>query len=326
LPVRFGKACRIQAVAGHGPTQGCAGIGQAVILLKAHSRAADVTTVTEPRPDSVGGDPGPRPDGSRPLPDSPVSVSSRSEPVELLLRKFRARSLAAQAQAGPPRREASGPGPGPPPHQPPADVAPPAQIGVVPGPAAPSGAPESEWTFHPDRPREPVEPDPVPTPGLFIDPQDLAPRPSAMVPRVGVVVIVAALLVGALALTRTGPFHSPSGVTSTPPTLATTASDVRGTWNVLAFFAGAFQVETMTITTENRSSGTFTGVIVSPVGVETMKGTVVGTTVSFTLTFGTSSDSGSATLSNSDDKVRMQGAFSTTSGGHGSIIATRTST
>ena len=82
----------------------------------------------------------------------------------------------------------------------------------------------------------------------------------------------------------------------------------------------------MTITTENRSSGTFTGVIVSPVGVETMKGTVVGTTVSFTLTFGTSSDSGSATLSNSDDKVRMQGAFSTTSGGHGSIIATRTST
>jgi len=147
-----------------------------------------------------------------------------------------------------------------------------------------------------------------------------------MMPRVGVVVIIAALLIGALALTRTGPFHSPSGSASTPPTpaAAATATDIRGTWNVLTFFAGAFQVETMTITTENRSSGVFTGIIVSPVGVETMKGTVLGPTVSFTLTFGTGSNSGSATVSSSGGKVRMQGAFSNTTGGHGSIIATRT--
>ncbi len=147
-----------------------------------------------------------------------------------------------------------------------------------------------------------------------------------MAPRIGLVVIIAALLIGALALTQSGPFHSPSGAASTPPTLAPTATDIRGTWNVLAFFAGAFQVETMTITTENLSSGAFTGVIVSPVGVETMKGTVVDTTVSFTLTFGTGGDSGSATVSSTDDKVRMQGTFQNTTGGHGSITATRTST
>jgi hypothetical protein len=196
---------------------------------------------------------------------------------------------------------------------------------VVESPVASLGpSQESEWTFQPDPLQAPVDPDPGPVTGLFIEPEAPPRRPSRMMPRVGVVVIIAALLIGGLALTRTGPFHSPSGAASTPPTPAATATDIRGAWNVLAFFAGAFQVETMTITTENLSTGAFTGVIVSPVGVETMQGTVVGTTVSFNLTFGTSTDSGSATVSSSGGKVRMQGAFSNTTGGHGSIIATRT--
>jgi hypothetical protein len=296
-----------------------------VILLKAHSRAADVTTVTEPRPDPVGGDPALRPDGPGPVPDSPLRVSSQSDPVELLLRKFRGRSIAAQARAGPPGAAVSALGPLQPGHLP-ADIVPPAETVVAPGPSASPGAPqEAEWTFRPDQSREPMEPDPEPVAGLFVDTDGPSRRPSAIVPRVGVVVIVAALLIGALALTRSGPFHSPSGAASTPLTQAPTATDIRGTWNVLAFFAGAFQVETMTITTENRSSGAFTGVIVSPVGVETMKGTVVETTVLFTLTFGTGSDSGSATVLSSDDKVRMQGTFQNTTGGRGSITATRTS-
>ena len=195
------------------------------------------------------------------------------------------------------------------------------------GAGLPPGAPKGpEWTFGPDEVEEPSRP------SLELDPRyvvasQLAPRrPSGMALRVGViVVIVGALVTAAMALTHVGPFHSP-GTASTPLPLATTPTDLRGTWHVLDYFAGSFQAETMYITSENLSTGTFSGTVTSAVGVETIKGTVIRTTTSFTITFGTSTELANAVVSSSGTKVRIQGTFSNTEGGHGSIIANRTST
>jgi len=77
------------------------------------------------------------------------------------------------------------------------------------------------------------------------------------------------------------------------------------------------------ITTENRSNGAFSGTITSPVGVETLKGSLAGTTMSFTISLGSATDHGVATLSASGTTVRIRGQFSSPTGGQGTIVATR---
>jgi hypothetical protein len=146
-----------------------------------------------------------------------------------------------------------------------------------------------------------------------------------MAPRVGVVVIICALATGALAVRHLGPFRSPAAATPTsaPPVHAST--DVRGSWTALESYGESLEAETMDINTESLSTGAFSGTITSPVGLEIMKGTVAGTNVSFTITLGSSTDRGNATVSSIDTKLRIQGTFSNSSGGQGSIVATRTS-
>jgi hypothetical protein len=145
-----------------------------------------------------------------------------------------------------------------------------------------------------------------------------------MAPRVGVIVIVLALVTGGLAVTHIGPFHSSPGGAATPPTTAAGApADVRGTWSTLIGFADSLYSETLQITAANSSNGAFSGTITSPVGVETMKGTLVGTTMSFTINFGNDTDHGVATLSTSGTTLRIKGVFSSPTGGQGTIVATR---
>jgi hypothetical protein len=144
-----------------------------------------------------------------------------------------------------------------------------------------------------------------------------------MAPRVGVIVVVLALVTGGLAVTHVGPFHSSPGAASTPPTPAKAPADVRGTWSALIGFADSVYPEPLQITTENSSTGTFSGTITSPVGAETMKGTLVDTTMTFTITFGNARDQGVATLSTSEGKLRMNGTFSSPTGRQGTIVATR---
>jgi hypothetical protein len=154
-----------------------------------------------------------------------------------------------------------------------------------------------------------------------------APRPRGRVaPFVAVIVIVGALVTGALAVTHLGPFRSPAVAALTPTTGAPVAIDVRGTWNALESYGEALDVETMDINTENLTTGAFSGTITSPVGLEIMKGTILGGTASFTITLGTSTDRGSATVAVTGATVRIQGTFSNPTGGHGTIVATRTST
>lgn len=186
------------------------------------------------------------------------------------------------------------------------------------------GSGDTEWTFHPDQAvdhgwQHLEDPEDVGD----VDPH--AGGRHRMAPRVGVIVIVLALVTGGLALTHIGPFHSSPGAASTPPTSAR-ASDIRGTWSALIGYADSLYPEPLQIMTENRSNGAFSGTITSPVGVETLKGTLAGTTMSFTISLGNATDHGVATLSASGTTVRIRGQFSSPTGGQGTIVATRRST
>ncbi len=147
-----------------------------------------------------------------------------------------------------------------------------------------------------------------------------------MGPRVGVVVIACALVTVGLALAHVGPFSSSPGVASTPAVTTSAPVEVRGTWSALVGFGTSLSAEALQIDTENLSTGKFTAAVMSPVGVETMTGKVAGSTMTFNLTLGTSTDSGTATISTTNGKLEIQGSFSNSSGARGKIFATRTST
>jgi len=147
-----------------------------------------------------------------------------------------------------------------------------------------------------------------------------------MGPRVGVVVIACALVAVALALAHVGPFSSSPGVASTPSLTTSAPVEIRGTWSALVGFGTSLSAEALQIDTENLSTGQFTAAVMSPIGVETMTGTGAGSTMTFKITLGTSTDSGTATISTTNGKLEIQGTFSNSSGAGGKIFATRTST
>ena len=151
------------------------------------------------------------------------------------------------------------------------------------------------------------------------------PRQRGVAPSVGLVVILAALITGGLALAHVGPFHRPSHGTPAPFSAAEPPSDIHGTWVVLESFGGNVYPESLHITAENLSTGKFSGTVTSPVGVETITGVVVGTTLSFSITLGSGADRGTATVSRGATTQRIQGVFSNPEGGQGTIFATQIS-
>jgi hypothetical protein len=241
--------------------------------LKAHSRSADVTTVTQPRPKSSDDNAPRRPGAPRPPGRAThAGVSLPPEPVDLLLGRFRDRDVVGRPRGGP---EPDGPY----------------------APDEPDGGPDEAPTHHRRR----------------------------TAPRLGILVIVAALIAGFLAVTHIGPFHSSAPAAATPSTVGA-PTDIRGVWNALNAYEGVFYAATMHITSEKLSSGAFSGTITSPVGVETMKGKVSGTTMTFTINLGTGTEKGTAGVSKTGAKLRIQGTFTNSNGRPGTIIATRTST
>ena len=273
--------------------------------LKAHSRSADVTTVTEPRPNSSDGKAPRRPGAPRPPGRAThAGVSLPPEPVDLLLRRFRENNVAGQPRGGP--------------HASPAE--PPALSDAL----ASDPSDDPEWTFRPDGAPEPEGPSVAHEPD---DRPDEAPthHRRRTAPRLGVLVIVAALIAGLLAVTHIGPFHSSAPAAATPSTVGA-PTDIRGVWNALNAYEGVLYTATMHITSEKFSSGAFSGTITSPVGIETMKGKVLGTTMTFTINLGTGTEKGTAGVSITGAKLRIQGTFTNSNGRPGTIIATRTST
>jgi hypothetical protein len=284
--------------------------------LKPHSGSADVTPVTEPRPESPVGEPSPgatRP----PTPRPGVSSGPSPETVDVVLRRFRDRSV-APPPAGPVTAPTAPTGPVTAPAAPaePAFVAPPTPL--------PDPTDDAQWTFRPDT-AEPEPGWPFQKVDAGHDPNLDPPRHRiGMARKVGVVIAIGVLFTGASALTHIGPFHTASRAGATPTTLPGTAPDLRGEWTTLNAYADVPYVTSMHITTEDLSTGAFSGVIPSPFGLEIIKGTVTGTAVSFTIDLGSGSEQGSAVVSTSKNKTRIQGSFSNSSGGRGMFVATRT--
>ncbi|MGA2519505.1 MAG: hypothetical protein ABSG81_01655 [Acidimicrobiales bacterium] len=142
-----------------------------------------------------------------------------------------------------------------------------------------------------------------------------------LVPRVGLVVAACAVVTGFLAVTQSGPFSSspPAAPGTTTATVAPT--DIAGTWRLLVVYHLAFSSETLRVTSES-SNGVFAGTVASPVGLGSATGKVFGTSVSFTFTLGTGSETGTATVSTTGGRTVMNGDFSNASGGSGTITAT----
>ncbi len=166
----------------------------------------------------------------------------------------------------------------------------------------------------------------APSPAPEANDETRRPGRARLAPHVGVLVVAAALITGGLAVAHVGPFHSSPQSGGADTTGKIIARDIRGTWKALAFFGGALQPETMHVTVENLHQGSFAGTLTTPVGVETLKGTILDSTMAFTVTLGTSTDSGSATVTKVGGTLHLQGSFSNTSGGHGTITATRQAT
>ncbi len=250
--------------------------------------------MTDARPHSNGDAPPrhwtgspPPPQGNAPSPTPPT------EPASLLLRRFRA-----------PRVDPVERGPGT----------------TAPSQVAPR---EPESRFLPD---ELLDQRGSPPPGFayVASSGEPSPRPRAgMAARLAGVVIFCVVATTLLAVAHIGPFSSYPGGASTPSTTASPPPDVRGTWNALVGFGSTLYTEPLHIDTEDLATGGFSAAITSPVGIETMSGTVEGSTMTFSISLGKSIDSGSATVTTVDGKLRIQGEFSSSSGGHGTIVATR---
>ena len=197
-------------------------------------------------------------------------------------------------------------------------------------PRTPGQSDDPEWTFRPDRAPDSNSSSPPYDPKK--EPHDTSTRRGGRVaPRVGAVVVAAALIAGLLAVTHVGPFHSspPAAATPTspsPPSSTGASTNIRGVWNTLNAYEGVLYQATMHINSENVSTGAFSGTITSPVGVETIRGTVLGTTMMFTINLGTSTQKGTAGVSKTGTKTKIQGTFTNANGQQGTIIATRTST
>src|ERR1700688_2732493 len=172
----------------------------------------------------------------------------------------------------------------------------------------------NDWTFVPDQAF--VQSTPQPGDKTASTPPAPSPprRRSALAPRVGVVVIVGALITGGLALTHVGPFHSSPRVPSSSASIPNSPADVRGTWDALTAFNRSLYWQTLHITTESLGSGAFSGTVTSPVGIEALKGSVSGAAMSFTIRLGHDTDSGTGTVSVSKGRLRIDGVFSNLSG------------
>jgi len=202
----------------------------------------------------------------------------------------------------------------------------------VPPPAAPEATPDvlpetppdAEWTFLPDASVAPSWPYQAIDPG-YVEDGGEARRRSGMARRLGVVIALGAIVTGVLALTHIGPFHVAPGAAAAPTTGTGPPTDIRGVWTVLNGYEGSLYVATLHVTKENVSSGAFSGTVTSPVGVETMNGTVTGKTMTFVIDLGSGTEQGSAAISTSKAKLRFQGVFSNRAGGAGTIVATRSS-
>jgi len=143
-----------------------------------------------------------------------------------------------------------------------------------------------------------------------------------LVSRVLVVLAVCAVFTGILAVTRTGPFTSapPAG---TPGVSAPTS--VRGTWLAVLNYRSSSTVDTVHVTSDDRTTGVFAGTVDSAVGNGSITGKVTGYAVRFTISIGLGAESATATVTSDGRTTTINGDFANATGGSGTITATRVS-
>jgi len=143
-----------------------------------------------------------------------------------------------------------------------------------------------------------------------------------LVSRVLVVLAVCAVFTGILAVTGAGPF------TSAPPAGTPGVSapiSVRGTWLAVFYYRASSTLETLRLTSDDPTTGTFAGTVDTPVGDGSITGKVIGDAVRFTISIGLGAESGTATVTSDGRTTTINGDFSNASGGSGTISATRVS-
>jgi hypothetical protein len=182
--------------------------------------------------------------------------------------------------------------------------------------------PDAAWTFHPDAPEPEIVPSPEETETHRTDDGHQARPRAHRVALVGVVVSAIALATGVLGATHSGPFHASAPAAASPTHAASRPWDIRGSWTTNIFFDGGSHTETWQIRSENFATGAFSGSIVAPVGVETIRGSIAGANMTFSITFGTSTVTGTGTLTGRGNRLSMTGSFSNGVGSRGLVTAT----
>ena len=140
-------------------------------------------------------------------------------------------------------------------------------------------------------------------------------------PRLAIVVAVGLLFTAMLMALGIWPFTSTPG--TSPPATTVPPVDVRGTWHVIVFYHLAFFSETLDVTDEDAATGVFAGTLATPVGAGAMAGKIVGSSVSYTISVGGATETGTGTVGTSGGHTTMTGDFSNSAGGSGTLTATR---
>jgi len=132
---------------------------------------------------------------------------------------------------------------------------------------------------------------------------------------VALAIVIVLVVVARFALSAAG--ANPAAAADSTP------ANVRGTWNTIVSFDGSLFVVTVRIDNESPQTGVFSGTVASPVGQQAIAGKATGSTVSFTIRFGTGVETGNGQFTSSAVGSRITGAFVNQTGGSARILATR---
>ena len=100
---------------------------------------------------------------------------------------------------------------------------------------------------------------------------------------------------------------------------------VRGTWLAVLNYRSSSTVDTVHVTSDDRTTGVFAGTVDSAGGDGSITGKVTGYAVRFTISIGLGAESATATVTSDGRTTTINGDFANATGGSGTITATRVS-
>lgn len=131
--------------------------------------------------------------------------------------------------------------------------------------------------------------------------------------------IAAAALVLAFGVAGCGGSSTASGAAT-----STKLTDLRGSWDEVAIVGTSQYPQTLTITSENFSTGALTGTDFGDQKTFAVVGSISGTDVTFTTTAGTYTGHSRGTVAQSGGTLTMSGTFTDSNNSTGTFTAKRT--